>query len=124
MTDSRAVSLARAHLEAWSNHDLEKARRNLAPDVQFHSPAGTLVGIDEYMEGQRGLAQFAKRVVPGSLRVIAATGDEQNALIMYSVDTEGGPLGPRTFPSAQTWQLDEAGKIQVERIISYSTPRS
>ncbi len=124
MTDSRAVSLARAHLEAWSNHDLETARGNLAPDVQFHSPAGTLVGIDEYMDGQRGLAQFAKRVVPGSLRVIAAMGDEQNALIMYNVDTEGGPLGPRTFPSAQTWQLDEAGKIQVERIISYSTPRS
>ncbi|HKB17433.1 MAG TPA: nuclear transport factor 2 family protein [Candidatus Dormibacteraeota bacterium] len=118
------MSLARAHLEAWSNHDLETARGNLAPDVQFHSPAGTLVGIDEYMDGQRGLAQFAKRVVPGSLRVIAAMGDEQNALIMYNVDTEGGPLGPRTFPSAQTWQLDEAGKIQVERIISYSTPRS
>jgi SnoaL-like protein len=124
MTDSRAVSLARAHLEAWTNHDLETARGNLAADVQFHSPAGTLVGVDEYMDGPRGLAQFAKRVVPGSLSVIASMGDEQNALIVYRVDTEGGPLGPRTFPSAQTWQLDEAGKIQVERIISYSTPRS
>ena len=121
--DSPAVSLARAHLEAWTNHDLEKARGNLAPDVQFHSPAGTLVGIDEYMDGARGLNQFAKQVVPGSLRVLAALGDERNALIMYQVDTEGGPIGAKTFPSAQTWLLDEAGKIQVERIISYAISR-
>lgn len=123
MMDSPAVSLARAHLEAWTNHDLEKARGNLAPDVQFHSPAGTLVGIDEYMDGARGLNQFAKQVVPGSLRVLAALGDERNALIMYQVDTEGGPIGAKTFPSAQTWLLDEAGKIQVERIISYAISR-
>lgn len=123
MMDSQAVSLARAHLEAWTNHDLEKARGNLAPDVQFHSPAGTLVGIDEYMDGARGLNQFAKQVVPGSLRVLAALGDERNALIRYQVDTEGGPIGAKTFPSAQTWLLDEAGKIQVERIISYAISR-
>ena len=45
-------------------------------------------------------------------------GDERNALIMYEVDTE-----TKTFPSAQTWLLDDSGKIQVERIISYVTPR-
>jgi SnoaL-like protein len=124
MMESRAVTLARAHLEAWSNHDLESARRNLASNVEFFSPAGHLVGVDEYMDAPRGLVQFAKQVVPGSLKVLAAVGDERNALIMYQVDTEGGPIGAMTFPSAQTWVLDEHGKIQVERIISYSMARA
>jgi hypothetical protein len=123
-TDSRAVALARSHLEAWTNHDLDTVRGNLAEDVQFYSPAASLVGIDEYMNAPRGLTQFARQVVPGSLRVIAAMGDERNALIMYAVSTEGGPIGSRVFPSAQTWLLDENGKIKVERIVSYSAPRA
>ncbi len=124
MRDSAAVALAQAHLEAWTNHDLDRARRNLADDVQFYSPAASLVGIDEYMDAPRGLRQFAMQVVPGSLRVIAAMGDERNALIMYEVRTAGGPLGSKVFPSAQTWLLDENGKIKVERIVSYVTSRS
>lgn len=123
-SESPAVQLARGHLEAWTNHDFDTARANLAADVQFFSPAANLVGIDEYMNGARGLAQFAKQVVPGSLRIIAAMGDERNALIMYEVATSGGPMGPRLFPSAQTWLLDENGKIKVERIVSYAVPRS
>jgi len=122
-SDSLAVALARAHLEAWTNHDLDSARGNLAEDVQFFSPAANLVGIDEYMDAPRGLTQFAKQVVPGSLRVFAAIGDERNALIMYEVATEGGPIGSKVFPSAQTWLLDDNGKIKVERIVSYVAPR-
>jgi hypothetical protein len=123
MSDSRAVAIARAHLEAWTNHDLEAARGNLAEDVQFFSPAANLAGIDEYMDAPRGLAQFAKQVVPGSLRVIAAMGDDRNALIMFEVSTEGGPIGSKLFPSAQTWLLDDNGKIKLERIVSYMVPR-
>jgi hypothetical protein len=124
MSDSRAVALARAHLEAWTTHDLDTVRGNLAEDVHFYSPAANLVGIGEYMDAPRGLTQFASQVVPGSLRIIAATGDERNALIMYEVSTEGGPFGSKVFASAQTWLLDESGKIKVERIISYVTPRA
>jgi len=123
MSDSRAVAIARAHLEAWTNHDLDTVRGNLADDVQFFSPAATLTGIDEYMDAPRGLTQFAKQVVPGSLRVIATIGDDRNALIMYEVSTEGGPIGSKLFPSAQTWLLDESGKIKVERIVSYMVTR-
>ncbi|HEY8814197.1 MAG TPA: nuclear transport factor 2 family protein [Candidatus Dormibacteraeota bacterium] len=121
-SDSPAVKLARSHLEAWTTHDMDAARGNLAEDVQFFSPAANLAGIEEYMEGARGLVQFAKQVVPGSLRIIAATGDERNALIMYEVRTQGGPFGARLFPSAQTWVLDENGKIKTERIVSIVIP--
>src|ERR1700687_192225 len=122
--DERAVALARAHLEAWTTHHLDKLRGNLADDVQFYSPAANLVGIDEYMDAPRGLTQFARQVVPGSLRVIAAMGNERNALIMYEGSTQGGPIGSKVFPSAQTWLLDDNGKIKVERIVSYATSRS
>jgi hypothetical protein len=124
MSDSRALVLARAHLKAWTNHDLDIVRGNLAEDVLFYSPAANLVGIDEYMDAPKGLTQFARQVVPGSLRVFAATGDERNALIMYEVSTDGGPLGSKVFPSAQTWLLDESGKIKVERIVSYMAARA
>jgi hypothetical protein len=56
--------------------------------------------------------------VPGSLRIFASTGDEKNALIMYEVTT-----ATKVFPSAQTWLLDENGKIKVERIVSYMAQR-
>jgi hypothetical protein len=122
-TKSRAVALARGHLEAWTNQDFETVRGNLAEDVQFFSPAANLSGIGEYVDAPRGLTQFARQVVPGSLRVIAALGDERNALIMYEVSTAGGPIGSKVFPSAQTWLLDDSGKIKVERIVSYAAPR-
>jgi hypothetical protein len=117
--DSPAVALARAHLEAWTNHDFEKVRGNLAEDVQFFSPAANLTGIDEYMDAPRGLTQFAKQVVAGSLRIFAAMGDEKNALIAYEVSTE-----TKVFPSAQTWLLDENGRIKLERLVSYMAPRA
>ena len=123
MNESPAVALALSHLEAWTNHDLDTARGNLAADVEFFSPAAHLVGVAEYMDGERGLAQFAQQVVAGSLRVIAAMGDDHNALVMYQVDTAGGPIGAKTFPSAQTWVLDDSGKIKLERIVSYAAPR-
>lgn len=41
---------------------------------------------------------------------------------MYEGRTSGGPLGARVFPSAQTWLLNDDGKIMVERIVSYSAP--
>ena len=31
--DSSAVAVARAHVDAWSNHDYDRARAGLAPDV-------------------------------------------------------------------------------------------
>ena len=34
-----AVTIARAHVEAWSNHDFDTARKGLAPDV--HVTAST-----------------------------------------------------------------------------------
>ena len=69
-----AVAIARAHVEAWGNHEFDTARGMLAPDVQVTSTTTQPImkdvrttGIDDYMSG---LIAFAQGVVPGSARVL------------------------------------------------------
>jgi hypothetical protein len=118
-----AVVIARAHVEAWSNHDFGTARNGLAPDVKVTatttqptmSPTD-LTGAEDYMIG---LTQFAQAVVPGSLRILASTGDERNALLMLTVEADFG-AGKAARPSARLYLLDENNKIQTEHIIFYA----
>jgi hypothetical protein len=121
--ESPAVAIARAHAEAWSNHDFGAARSSLADDVKVTAtstvpimPATDLSGADDYMAG---LTQFAQAVVPGSLRVIASVGDERNALLMLTVEADL-PVGRMTLPAARLYLLDEAGKIKAEQVIFYA----
>ena len=121
--ESPAVAIARAHVEAWSNHDFDAARRGLAPDVQVTSTTTQPImkdvrttGIDDYMSG---LIAFAQGVVPGSARVIASTGDERNALLMVTVEADLGG-GKMELPGARLYLLDDDGKIQNEQVIFYA----
>jgi len=34
VSEAHAVTIARAHVEAWSNHDYDEARKSLAADVK------------------------------------------------------------------------------------------
>ena len=121
--ESPAVAIARAHVEAWSNHDFDAARGSLASDVevsasttQQYPPPTKLSGVDDYMSG---LTQFAQGVVPGSARLIASVGDERNALLMLTVDADFGG-GNVTLPAARLYLLDEDGKIKVEQVVFYA----
>jgi len=121
--ESPAVAVARAHVEAWSNHDFDTARKGLARDVRVTAittqpmpPATDLTGADDYMIG---LTQFAQAVVPGSLRVLASIGDERNALIALTVEADFGG-GPVTLPGARLYLLDDTSKIKTEHVIFYA----
>jgi hypothetical protein len=121
--ESPAVAIARAHVEAWSNHDFDTARNGLAPDIrvtatttQPMSPATDLTGADDYMIG---LTQFAQAVVPGSLRILASVGDEHNALLMLTVEVDFG-AGKATLPGARLYLFDEHNKIKTEHVIFYA----
>jgi len=121
--ESPAVAIARAHVEAWSNHDFDAARRGLAPDVQVTSTTTQPImkdvrttGIDDYMSG---LIAFAQGVVPGSAQVFASTGDERNALLMVTVEADLGG-GKMELPGARLYLLDDDGKIQNEQVIFYA----
>ena len=123
--DSLAVAIARTHAEAWSNHDWDKARKMLAPNVhvtvtttQPIMAATDLTGIDNYMDG---LIKFAEAVEPGSARILASVGDERNSLILLTVRAAFGPDGAKvTLPAARLAMWDENQKMTQERVIFFA----
>ena len=122
--ESPAVAVARAHVEAWSNHDFDTARSMLADDVKVTAistnpalPQTDLTGTGHYMEG---LIAYAQPIVPGSLDIVASTGDERNALLTLTLKMAGGPFGAgATAPCARLYLLDENNKIKTEQVIFY-----
>src|SRR5580704_3014324 len=105
--ESPAAAIARAHVEAWSNHDFDTARGGLAPDVRVTAIT------TQPMPPATDLTQFAQAVVPGSLRILASTGDERNALLMLTVKADFG-AAKVTLPGARLYLLDDNNKIKTE----------
>ena len=124
-SESPAVALARAHAEAWSNHDWDTARKMLAPDVhvttmstQPNLPATDVTGADAYMEG---LIKFAQAIEPGSFRVIGSVGDEQDSLILHTVSVTFAPGGPKvTLPGARLALFDENNQLKAEQVVFFA----
>ena len=122
--ESPAVAIARAHVEAWGRHDFDKARSMLAPDVRVrvtttapYPPDTDLTGADEYMEG---LHAYAEPIVPGSVRVLASSGDDRNALLLLSLTMAGGPFGEGTIaPCSRLYLIDDNGQITAEQVVFY-----
>ena len=124
MSDSPALSIARAHIDAWSAKDYAKTRSMLASDVHitatstFASMQPTdLTGPDPYMVG---LVAFADPIVPGSVRELGAVGDDHTALFLLDREMAGGPFGAGVHaPCARLYQTDTDGKIRTEQIVFY-----
>jgi hypothetical protein len=68
-----------------------------------------------------GVIEFAQAVVPGSARVIASVGKEQNALLMVTDEADFG-AGPVTLAAARLYLLEEDEKMKVEQIIFFAAP--
>jgi hypothetical protein len=123
--ESPAVRIARAHVEAWSHHQFDEARKSLSDDVKVYATTTqpimsdtNTVGADAYMTG---LKMFAQGVKPGSAKVIAATGDKHNALLLVTVRASFGPGAPElTLPQGRLYLVDDAGKITSEKVIFYA----
>jgi hypothetical protein len=122
--ESPAVAIARAHADAWSNHDWDTARTMLAPDVHITASSTQpimnptdLSGVDAYMEG---LITFAQAVVPGSARVIASVGDERNSLILLTVKADFGEGNVATLPAARLALWDENKKLKGEQVVFFA----
>jgi hypothetical protein len=79
-------------------------------------PPTDLTGAEDYMVG---LTQFARGVVPGSLHILAATGDDHNALLMLTVQADFG-TGTAILPGARLYRLDDNDKIKTEHVIFYA----
>ena len=123
-----AVAVARAHVDAWGNHDYDTARGALAPDVHVvvtsvdpEAPTVDTTGVEDYMQG---LVQFGQAVLPGTSRVNAAIGDETRALLQVTSRVKFGPDAPEmTLHGARLYRLDENQKITDEQVIFFVTPQ-
>jgi len=124
MSDSPALGIARAHIEAWSAKDYDKTRSMLAPNVHVTATSTfaamqptDLTGPDAYMQG---LVAFAEPIVPGTVVELGAVGDEHNALVLLDLEMAGGPFGAGVHaPCARLYQTDSEGKIAIEQIVFY-----
>ena len=124
--NSTAIAVARAHVEAWANHDYDKARESLARDVHVTAtsvdpgmPVTDLTGVDDYMQG---LVQFAQGVLPGTTIVSKSVGDETRALLQLTSRVKFGPDAPEmTLEGARLYLLDEDQKIKHEQVIFFVT---
>ena len=125
--ESTAVAVARAHVDAWGVHDYDVARDALAPEVHVivtsvdpNTPQVDTTGAEEYMDG---LIQFGQAVLPGTTRVISASGDDARALLQVSSRVKFGPDAPEmTLDGARLYRLDESQKIIEERVIFFVSP--
>jgi hypothetical protein len=126
--DPTAVAVARAHVEAWSNHDYDRARASLAPDVHVlavsvdpGAPQTDLSGIDAYMDG---LVQFGQVILAGTTTVRSAVGDDNRALLHVTSKVKFGPDAPEMdHHQARLYRLDDAQKIVDEQVIFFALPQ-
>jgi hypothetical protein len=126
--NSRAIRVARAHIDAWSHHDWDKTRELLAPDVhawvtstQADFGTAELTGTNAYMEPK---IKAAHLVEPGSVHEISAIGDERNALILVTFRIGLGPGGTMvTMARSCLYLLDENERITEERDAFYVLPQ-
>lgn len=83
------VDVLVAFTQAWTGHDMKTAAGFLADDVVYDGPVNHLSGAGAYLQA---LGRFAQ--VVDELTIVAAFGDDDQAVIMYEVAT--GPFGRLT----------------------------
>jgi hypothetical protein len=126
--DPAAVTIARAHVDAWGTHDYDAARASLASDVHVvamsvdpHAPRVDTTGIDDYMQG---LIQFGQAVLPGTTEISSAVGDDRRALLRVISRVKFGPDAPEmSLEAARLYRLDETEKIVEEQVIFFVAPQ-
>ena len=102
-----ALGIALAYYQAWTGHDFERAMTYIAEDIICQAPAGTLEGAEAF----RGfMGPFAQILTRSDL--IAAFGDDQQAVVMYDTDT--APVS--NAPGAECVTVND-GQITHMRII-------
>lgn len=106
--DSTPAEVARAFTEAWTSGDMAAAAAFVAEGVVFDGPLGHVEGKGAYFESLKGLSRGMD--VTG-VRVIAAYGDDAQALIMYELVT--GRFGALTCAKLLTVR---AGRIESDRL--------
>jgi hypothetical protein len=118
VAEQTTADIARAFTEAWTSQDMATAGSYVGEGVVFDGPLGHTDGKAQYLEGLSGLIRALG--VTG-VRILAAFGDETQALLMYDLVTD--KFGPLTCAKLLTIR---DGKIQTDRLTfdSYAVRKS
>ena len=87
--NSPALKIALAYYQAWTNKDLDRAMSYISDDVVCDAPAGRIEGAGAYRAFLTPFVQMLRGTT-----LIAAFGDDENALIMYDAATVRVPSAP------------------------------
>jgi hypothetical protein len=112
MTAPDPKSVATECLYSWSNGDLDKTRSLMTDDVTFRGPLGKANGVNEYIDGLKGLVKIVDSVVQ---RKVLTDGDD--VCIMYDLVTKT-PAG--SIPTVG-WYHVRNGKV--DSVTAYFDPR-
>lgn len=128
-SESRAVAVGRAHVEAFTNRNWDKARSVLAEDVHYTLLTSADMpgldnkgiyensGIENFM---RDLSSNPDFIVPGSARIVSSMGDDDRALLIVTFDSRLGPTAEKNrFVAARHYLIDEKAKIKTEQVILF-----
>jgi len=108
MTESTALQIASAFLDAWTAGDFEKAGHYLADGFVFDGPIARYRSAREFLAGSRA---FVEKITPAWTKV-SAFGDDGEALILYDLHLLTGAA----MRIADRYTVS-GGKIQTEMIL-------
>jgi limonene-1,2-epoxide hydrolase len=101
------AEVAVAFVEAFARNDMDEVARHIADDIVFESPRVTVTGAEDVLAA---IGQFARAVI--GVKIIAALGDGEQALIMYDMETR--PFG--TMRAADHLVIRD-GKIKADALV-------
>lgn len=101
------VDVAVAYLEAWASGDMATAAKYLAEDVTFEGPMAQATGAQAVLNAISGFSELLT-----DLRILAAAGDDEQAIVMYEMVTAA-------FGTLRTAEhlLVSGGRIYASRLV-------
>lgn len=78
--DANALTVARAYHRAWTGANFEEAAGYLADDLETDVPLNTYRSKAEWLDAVRGT-----RHLTSSVNVLAALGDDDEAILLYDM---------------------------------------
>ncbi|MBR1272140.1 nuclear transport factor 2 family protein [Bradyrhizobium sp. AUGA SZCCT0222] len=111
-TNHEALAIAQTYVNAIANKNVDAIIAVAADGVVCTSPVGRITGTQKFREFHDGFARMIRKVT-----VLAAYGDDDRAVIVYSAETH-------PVPNAVTAELIkvENGKIVSTDVIYDATP--
>jgi hypothetical protein len=103
----KPVDVAVAFIEAWARSDMATVAAYVAEDITYEGPMAQATGAEAYLNAVSGFSELVTE-----LKILAATGDDEQALIMYDMVT--GPFG--TLRAAEHLVISE-GKVSASKLV-------